>query len=373
LFFYGCSPGMMAFYSTERHFMNLAELGWTPFFEAAWAKLSPKKDWMPGRVIAVHREMYSVLTAQGEFDARISGKFRSAAGEKSTFPTVGDWVGVSLSEAQDQLTLHVLLPRFTHFSRKVPGMTSEEQILAANIDTAFLVTSLDADFSPRRIERYLTTVYASGAAPVILLTKPDLNPNADALMAEMKTTVPSVPVFLINGLTGEGLDALTPHLARGKTAVLLGSSGVGKSALLNCLLEDEVQDTGEVREKDSKGRHITTHREMFLLPGGSWVIDNPGLREFQLWDSGQGVDEVFLDIAALTADCKFRNCAHESEPGCAVKKAVQEGTLDAARWASYEKLKKERAHLEKRVAQKAAIAPRKKVKEHPSTFKDDPE
>jgi len=351
--------------------MNLVSLGWTPFFESAWKELNPPADCLPGRVAVVHRDLCSVVTEKGEFDTRVSGKFRRAAGAKSTFPTVGDWAVVSFSEAKDQLKLHALLPRFSRFSRKVPGDTTVEQILASNIDTAFLVTSLDMDFSPRRIERYLTTVYDSGAKPVILLTKPDLNPQAETLKAEMEAAVPTVPVFLINGLTGKGLKALKPHLPKGKTAVLLGSSGVGKSALLNCLLGDEYQDTGEVREKDSKGRHITTHREMFLLPGGAWVIDNPGLREFQLWDSGEGVEEVFDDIEALASDCKFRDCAHGTEPGCAVKKAVEKGTIDAARWASFEKLRKERAFLEKRVRQKAAMPTKKKVKEHPSTFKDE--
>ena len=353
--------------------MDLVSLGWTPFFESAWKELNPPQDWLPGRVAVVHRDLCRVITVEGEFDTRVSGKFRRAAGAKSTFPTVGDWAAVSFSEAKDQLKLHALLPRSSRFSRKVPGMTSEEQILAANIDIAFLVTSLDMDFSPRRIERYLTTSYDCGAKPVILLTKPDLNPKADSLKAEMEAAVPAVPVFLINGLTGKGLKALKPHLPPGKTAVLLGSSGVGKSALLNRLLGDEFLDTGEVREKDSKGRHITTHREMFLLPGGAWVIDNPGLREFQLWEGSEGVGEVFSDIESLADDCKFKDCAHETEPGCAVKKALDEGKLDKARWASYGKLKKERAFLKERVIQKAAQGPKKKVKEHPSTFKDDPE
>jgi ribosome biogenesis GTPase len=353
--------------------MNLVSLGWTPFFESAWKELSLEKDWMPGRVLSVHRDLCRVLTVEGEFDARVSGKFRHEAGEKSTFPTVGDWAVVFLSGAKDQLTLHSLLPRFSRFSRKVPGTASEEQILAANIDTVFLVSALDANFSPRPIERYLATAYHSGARPVILLTKPDLNPGADSLRAGMEATMPGVAVLMVNGLTGEGVEALAPHLPPGKTAVLLGSSGTGKSTLLNRLLDSEVQKTGAVREADSEGRHTTTHREMFLLPGGAWLIDNPGLRQFQLWDSDEVVKDVFPDIVALFDDCKFRDCAHETEPGCAVKRAVQEGTIDAARWASYEKLKKGQVSLAKRAQPKPVPEPKKRVKDHPSTFRDDPE
>ena len=341
--------------------MNLASLGWTSFFESAWKELNPEGGWVPGRVLSVHRDLSRVLTENGEFEARVSGKFRHFAGDKSTYPTVGDWVAVSVSDAKDLLTIHVLLPRLSKFSRKVPGMAAEEQVLAANIDTAFMVTSLDDDFNLRRVEQYLTTAYDCGAVPVILLTKADLNTEADSLKREMEASAPGVPVFLINGLTGEGMEALGPHLQAGKTAVLLGSSGVGKSTLLNQLMKADIQKTGEVREEDSKGRHTTTHREMFLLPSGAWVIDNPGLREFQLWDA-EGIEDVFPDILALAGGCKFSDCAHEAEPGCAVKNAVEVGTISVGRWESYEKLKKEQAYLERRVNQKSAQDYKKKTK-----------
>jgi len=342
--------------------MDLVALGWTSFFDKAWKALEPAPDWVPGRVCAVHRDLSRVLTEKGEFDAKISGRFRHEAGDRSTYPTVGDWVAVSLSDAKDLLRVHSLLPRSSKFSRKVPGMVAEEQVLAANIDTAFLVSSMDGDFSPRRIERYLSGAYDSGASPVILLTKPDLGRDPVALKTEMETAAPGVPVFVINGLTGEGAQAVTDHLKPGNTAVLLGSSGVGKSTLLNRLMGVEIQHTGEVREDDSKGRHTTTHREMFLLPNGAWVIDNPGLREFQLWDVEEGLDVVFPDVLALADGCKFRDCKHESEPGCAVKAAVEDGTISPDRWASYLKLKKEQAYLERRVDQKAALENKRKWK-----------
>lgn len=342
--------------------MDLVSLGWTPFFESAWKDLDPGKEGVPARVISVHRDMSRVLTEQGEFDAKVSGKFRHLAGDKSTYPTAGDWVLVSLAESKDQGVIHALFPRFSRFSRKVPGVTAEEQILAANIDTVFLVTSLDADLSPRRVERYLSRVYDSGARPVILLTKSDLCEDILTKRAEIEAVAPDVPVLVLNGLTGEGVEDILGYLPFGKTGVLVGSSGVGKSTLLNRLLGSEVQDTGEVREGDSKGRHTTTHREMFLLPGGAWVIDNPGLREFQLWETDEGIEEAFPDILALAVGCKFRNCLHETEPRCAVKKAVEDGVIPSARWESYEKLKKELAFLERRVTQKAKWESQKQLK-----------
>jgi ribosome biogenesis GTPase len=313
-------------------------------------------------VAAVHRELYRVLTERGEFDAKVSGRFRHLADDPSSFPCVGDWVSVSLSPAGDLLTLHQLLPRRSRFSRKVPGVTAQEQVLAANVETVFLVSALDGDFNPRRIERYLSRAYDSGAAPVILLTKPDLCSDPSARRSEMEAAAPGVPVLVVGPLTGEGLEGLEAHLVPGKTAVLLGSSGVGKSTLLNRLLGSAAQETGEVREDDSRGRHTTTHREMFLLPNGAWLIDNPGLREFQLWDTEEGVETVFADILAHEGNCRFRDCRHESEPGCGVLAAVGAGAIPAARWESFLKLRKEQAYLARRTDQKAAQEFKKKAK-----------
>ena len=335
--------------------MNLAELGWTadrarhfePFGEQGLA---------PGRVAREERQLYIVYTEQGELTAEVAGKMRFEAASRGDLPAVGDWVAVSPRPAQGKATIHAVLPRKSAFSRKVVGGHTEEQVVAANVDVVFLVSGLDHEFNLRRLERYLTLVWESGAAPAIVLNKADLCPDVEARVREAESVALGVPILAISATENLGLDALREHADKGKTAAFLGSSGVGKSTIINRFLGADVLKVAPVREDDSRGRHTTTHRELIPLPGGGLVIDTPGMRELQLWADGDGLRQAFDDIEELAAQCRFRNCAHRGEPGCAVQQALADGTLDVGRWQSYLKLQRELRHLERRKDQKARLA-----------------
>jgi ribosome biogenesis GTPase len=248
-----------------------------------------------------------------------------------------------------------VLPRRGAFSRKVAGALTDEQVVAANVDVVFIVMALDADFSIPRLERYLLLARDSGAAPVVLLTKPDVTDAVDARVAEVIAIAPHVPIRVVAPKAGVGLDAVTDHLPRGRTAALLGSSGVGKSTIINRLIGEDVQKTREVREADSKGRHTTTHRELVVLPNGGLIIDTPGMRELQLWEVDGAAREAFEDVEALAAGCHFTDCRHRDEPRCAVRAAVLNGTLDARRLDSYLKLQDELRTLEARQDERALL------------------
>ncbi len=256
-------------------------------------------------------------------------------------------------------TITAVLPRFTKFSRKTAWQATEEQVLATNIDVALLVASMNEDLNLRRLERYLILAWESGARPVIVLTKADLHESPETAVTEVETIAGGVPVIPISSKTGVGLDDVRAQLAAGLTAVLLGSSGVGKSTLVNTLADEEILATQEIRD-DGKGRHTTTRRELILLPGGALVIDTPGIRELQLWVADEGIDEAFDDVTTLFASCKFSDCAHDREPGCAVHAALDDGTLSAERWESYLKLQAELEHLDRKLDKRAAAAARKK-------------
>jgi ribosome biogenesis GTPase len=245
----------------------------------------------------------------------------------------------------DRAVIHRILARKTKFSRQAAGRRTGEQILAANLDCAFIVTSLNRDFNLRRIERYLTLTWESGARPIILLSKADLCPEPASFVVEVESVAPGVPVHAISALTGEGLDGILKYLSSGQTGVLLGSSGVGKSTLINRLSGGEKLRVAPIRESDGRGRHTTTSRQLILLPGAGMIIDTPGLRELQLWRSEGGLDHSFQDIRSLAAHCRYRDCRHQNEPGCAVLEALDEGILPAERLESYRKLQKELAHL----------------------------
>jgi ribosome biogenesis GTPase len=331
----------------------LNELGW----DAGWAATLEQLEHdnlIPARVAAQHRGAYVVWTADGELRARAAGRLFYEHEVGAPVPAVGDWVGVC------ETTITTILPRRGAFVRKRAGLGSDEQVLAANVDTAFLLAGLDDDFSLRRLERYVTTAWESGAEPVIVLTKADLCDDvADALL-QVESVAIGVPVYPISNVTGVGIEELETRLQPGRTSVLLGSSGVGKSTLLNRLAGSELMLTKEVAA-DGTGRHTTTHRELVRLPGGALVIDTPGLRELQFWEGD--LNAAFEDIELLAADCRFRDCAHAREPGCAVLAAVDNGTLSLDRLRSWRKLQRELEAIAARTDHRLRVARKKRWKQ----------
>jgi len=337
--------------------VSLRDYGWNDSFAEALARLG-RPGLQPARVLLASAGSYRLITADGERRAGVAGRLRRAAAGDG-MPAVGDWVAALPVDAADARIEHVL-PRGSKLSRKVPGRRSVEQVVAANVDTAFAVMGLDGDFSLRRVERLLTVVWHSGAQPVVLLNKLDLRSDPQAARDEVLRVAPGVPVLLLSCLDGAGVDAVRDLLAPRRTAVLVGSSGVGKSTLINRLLGSPIQRTRDVRRGDDRGRHTTTHRELFRLPGGGLLIDNPGLREVQPWSAERGLSLAFDDVERLAADCRFRDCRHESEVGCAVLAAVDEGTLSRSRLRSYRDLRKEQRYLELRRNEQAQRVEKRK-------------
>ena len=287
---------------------------------------------------------------------------RDQALHREDLPAVGDWVAIQHLEDESRAVIHGVLPRKSKFIRKAAGEIIEIQILASNIETAFLVSGLDHDFNPRRLERFLTLTWDSGASPVILLNKTDICDDLEAKMAKIEEIAINAPIIPLSAENDEDLSALSEFLQNGETVVLLGSSGVGKSTIINRLLGKNVQAVQEVREDDSRGRHTTTHRELFVLDNGAMIIDTPGLREIQLWDSGDGLQETFEDVEELAANCRFRDCKHQNEPGCEVKKALLNGELSRERYESYQKLQKELAYIDRLQDQREALEEKRRAK-----------
>jgi ribosome biogenesis GTPase len=309
--------------------LDLGALGWS---DELAATLEP--GCVPGRVIAAHRAAYDVAADGDVVRTRLPGRL---AHFEVTDVAVGDWVGL-----RDGL-IRSVLPRRSALVRSAAGVTSESQTLAANVDIAFVVTSFGPDLEPRRLERYLVTVWESGASPEIVLTKSDRFDDVAEMVAEVEAVAVGVPVWVVSAVTGEGVDEVRARIAPGRTAVLVGSSGVGKSTLVNRWLGEELLATSETRADDDEGRHTTTRRELLLLPGGGIVIDTPGIRELQLWDAAASgaLEEAFADVEEIAATCRFHDCAHGVEPGCAVRAALADGSLPQERYASWQKLQRE--------------------------------
>ncbi|WP_088073036.1 ribosome small subunit-dependent GTPase A [Gottfriedia luciferensis] len=328
--------------------MNLEKLGWKEAFG------EKDQNTVVARVISEQRQIYKLHDGEKEITGEVSGKFQFQAKVKSDYPSVGDWVVIEPINNENKGIIQKVLPRVSQFSRQSAGDKTEEQIVAANIDYVFLVMALNNDFNVRRLERYLLVAYDSGANPIIVLTKKDLCSDLQDKMAEVEEIAFGVPVFSVNSTNGEGIEDLKTLISEGKTVSLLGSSGVGKSTLLNALIGESKQVTQEVREGDDRGKHTTTHRELFFLPTGGMVIDTPGMRELQLWGGEEHISSTFTDVEDLAKSCKFSDCTHEKEPGCAVNQAIENGELDQQRLTSYRKLMKELAYAERK--QDASLA-----------------
>ena len=339
---------------------RLDQYGWNDRFAAAFAEHAVAGRG-PARVVLEHTHIYRVATEQGEILARVSGRLRHNARERPDFPAVGDWVVVEPVEDSDA-RIHAVLPRVSRFSRRAAGDATEEQVVAANIDTVFLIGGLDGDFNPRRIERYLVVAWESGATPVVVLNKADLVDDPARHVEEVRAVAPGVDVHAVSTRHPETLEILRRHVGCGRTAALLGSSGVGKSTIVNRLVGHDLLRTQDVRITDSRGRHTSTARQMVLLDGGGILIDTPGMRELQLWDSGEAMGDAFADVEELAAACRFRDCRHRQEPGCAVREAVSAGQLAPDRFESFHKLAAERDHQAKQLDARALLQEKRKTK-----------
>ncbi len=341
--------------------MNLVDFGWNELLEKQFQQYIGFGVSV-GRVYLEHKHIYRLHTEYGELLAEITGKMRHQASGRSDYPAVGDWVVIEPRLSEGKASIHAILPRFSKFSRKVAGLTTEEQIVATNINTVFLVNALNNDFNIRRIERYLIMAWESGANPVIILSKADLCDDVASKVAQVESIAIGVPIHVISATNREGMDQLGPYFAPGQTVALLGSSGVGKSTLVNAFLGQDVFAVQAVREGDDRGRHTTTHRELVLLPQGGAIIDTPGMRELSLWESETGISDTFGDIESLAKDCFFRDCTHTNEPQCAIHAALANGTLEQARYNSYNKLQRELAYLERKEDARARLAEKDKWK-----------
>lgn len=344
--------------------LTLSDYGWDEEWQAA-REAAGFAELRPGRVIAEHRNAYRVWCEQGEITARVSRRLRREATAAAGLPAVGDWVLVELElrdQEQEGALIAALLPRRTTLSRRASGERAVEQVLAANLDMVWIACGMDRDFNLRRIERYVAVAHASGATPLVVLTKRDLSEDPEAQIERVKHAVESCAVVAVSAIAEEGKEGLERFARPATTAAILGSSGVGKSTLVNWLAGEELLKVGRVRERDGKGRHTTSHRELLRLDSGFLVIDTPGMRELALWVAQVGLEASFADVEAFAVQCRFRDCGHGDEPGCAVREAAAQGFLEASRLASYLKLKSEQAGLSAALEERARADAKRKGK-----------
>jgi ribosome biogenesis GTPase len=342
--------------------VRLTDLGWSEERARQFDRAAAgKADLYPGRVAVEFNHNYRVYVDEAEWDAVIAGRLKHHTERRADLPAVGDWVVVR-RRGDEQAAIVGVLPRTSAFSRKVAGELTDEQVVAANIDVVFVVTALDADFSVRRVERFLLLAREGGARPVVLLTKPDLCPDVAGAVAEVAAVAGDVPVHVVAPRSGEGMEQVAVYAGARRTCALLGSSGVGKSTIVNRLVGQDLRRTRDVRAADSKGRHTTTHRELIPIPGGGLLVDTPGMREVQLWDVSAAVEQTFDDVESLGEACHFTDCRHRDEPRCAVKAAVDAGDLDASRLASYQRLQDEVRHLASRQDVRARLDDKRRAK-----------
>lgn len=340
--------------------MDLELYGWTPVLAEAFAKNAPP-GCIPARIV-VQKGDFEAVSPAGLLHCHAAGRLKFAAEGASDLPVVGDWVAIEARPAEQTGLIVGVLPRCSSFVRKVPGARTVAQIIAANIDTVFLVSGLDDEFNPARIERYLVLARESGARQVVVLNKADLCPDLESALAMAAAAAPGVPLLVTSVPRHEGIGEFRAFLRTGITGALLGSSGVGKSSLINELLGEERMKTRGVRESDSRGRHATTHRELVLIPSGGMLIDTPGLRELQLWGEGSGLQESFEDVEEIALRCRFTNCLHDAEPGCAIREAVEGGRLGLDRLENYRKLQREMSHLRSKYNVREKIVNKQKMK-----------
>lgn len=341
--------------------MDLKNIGFDAFVEKHLENCQ-LESLSVGRVCAEYKESYKIFSEFGQLNALISGKFRNNCAAREDFPAVGDWVLFDYLENENKAVIQEILPRKSKFSRKVAGQQTQEQIIASNIDFAFIVCALNYDFNLRRIERYLSLVWQSGATPVVVLTKADLCDDVGSRVSEVESIAFGVDVHAISNISTQGIEVLQKYFSNHKTAVLLGSSGVGKSSLINNLANDDIMKVNVLRSNIEKGRHTTTHKQMIILQSGGLIIDTPGIRELQLWDAEDGISQTFDDIEKIALSCKFSDCTHTNEPGCAVQNAIKKGYLDPDRLENYLKVQKEQEYLTSRQTQSAAKVERDKWK-----------
>jgi ribosome biogenesis GTPase len=325
---------------------NLIQLGWNEFFQNQF-QMFKEQNFIPARIAIENRQRYVIYTEMGELPAEITGKLLYSS-EIAELPKTGDWVAALFFENEKKAIIHSVLERRNKLSRKVADRKTEEQVIAANVDYVFIVQSLDNNFNIKRLERYIVSALESNIQPAIILNKIDLTGESLLRKKEVMERFSDVQVILTNALTGTGINEVKNILSEGKTGVFAGSSGVGKSTIINYLMGETILQTSEISSSVNKGKHTTTRRELLIIPKGGIVVDTPGMREYQLWNVDKGMDQVFDEIELLSLDCKFSNCTHTKETGCAVLEALKKGIIDEAKLQSYYKLQKELRYLEEK-------------------------